>query len=472
MKHLKPLACRLIVCSFIAFTVASCSSDPNPVNFIKTTGEKAFVTLDLSVEATRAEDSNATTEETNVSKVSVYIFGDDDKLEKIHTDLTVTDNKIDKLETTSGLKTIYAVAAGSVAEVTEGTTTLSDFETAKIPSTIDKLKTSSGFLMIGKSEKRKVVKSSTQNAMPASNSFAIQLTRAAAKAQVIESSSLNSNSADIGFRITISHFAIRQTANSFQLTPNETDFQTFTDEGGNGTYDCYTISSAESNDGFIAAQNTLSPDKCVYMPENIVENPVTGNTTYLSVKVIMSPEQRYSFASGASKPTIDESKKNQGATTYYVVGIIDTENGFADYTIGEDNKVMCFHAEDDADRYRDALNGGSLSAFTVSDTDEAMKMPRHTRAANLTYKTVTFAAAEAYYRINIAKSEGESKKYRVDRNTFYKITVNSVKTLGFPSEDMLRPTNPETSLELNPSTWLDASFDIVPWNNVEQNVDL
>lgn len=462
----------MAVYSLFTATFVSCSSDPNPVDFINLEKGTAYVSLDLSVAATRAEDANATANETKLSTVSVYIFNDNNILESSHPNLTVTDNKIEKLETTAGEKTIYAIAAEKIPSVADGETTLADFEKIKLSLEISDLTKSSGFVMVGCSEKKKVMMSSNEDAMPASNGFAITLTRLVAKAQVIAGSEVSKNSSDIGFSAAGFQFAARQTAIIYQLTPNTVDIQKeFIDSDNDGTYDNYKFNPSSDNSGFISSPSSFQADKCTYLTENIVANPVSGNTTFISVKISMIPEKRYSFTAGSSKPTVDESKNNQGNVSYYVVGIIDRENGFADYTVGEDKKVMCFHEKADADRYKDALNNGTQSALTVSDTDETMKAPRATRAA-YTYETVTFTSCEAYYRVNIASTKTNNQTYRVDRNTFYKITINSVKTLGFPDEKMLCPTNPEAPLDQTPEYWMDASFEVMPWNSVDQNVDL
>ena len=63
-------------------------------------------------------------------------------------------------------------------------------------------------------------------------------------------------------------------------------------------------------------------------------------------------------------------------------------------------------------------------------------------------------------------------KAKVERNKFYKITVNTVKNLGVHSEDLLRPLNPDASLETSTSAWIDAVFTVAPWKEENQNVDL
>lgn len=106
MKLTKSSACLLAACSF-SVAVTSCSEDPNPVDSIFDQTENinaAYVSLDLSVAATRADDPNSTPAENEITSVDIYIFNAENTLEKIHKSLTVTNNKIEKLETTPALK--------------------------------------------------------------------------------------------------------------------------------------------------------------------------------------------------------------------------------------------------------------------------------------------------------------------------------------------------------------------------------
>ena len=266
----------MAVYSLFAATFVSCSSDPNPVDYINLEKETAYVSLDLSVAATRAEDSNATENETKLSKVSVYIFNDKDILESTHLDLAVTDNKIDKIKTTAGLKTIYAIAAKPIPSIAVEGVTLAQFESIKLSLPIEDLTNNkTGFMMVGCSEKKKVIMSSDEATMPTSNSFAITLTRLAAKTQVVAGSEINTSG--IGFSAAGFQFAARQTANDFILTP-KADIQELKDENSDGTYDRYTFIPTSENNGYITSPANFQADKCSYLTENIVTNGSSRNS--------------------------------------------------------------------------------------------------------------------------------------------------------------------------------------------------
>lgn len=468
MKLTKTLACHMAVYSLLAGAFASCSSDPNPVGYINLNeGETAYVSLDFSVAATRADD-----DETKISKVSLYIFDADDKLESIHENQSLTTgNKILKIKTTSGMKTIYAVAAGSVTDISEssiGTLSLTEFENKQLSSTLDKLKTDDGFLMLGKSAKQKVFMSSTEETMPSSNTFSITLTRLAAKAQVVIGTDFISSAKSFGFTASATQFAVRQTANKMQLSPNETvDLLDFSKtDNTDGTYAGYTNNSGED---FQSCEEEFASDKCLYMAENIVTTPVTGNTTFACIQISLTPDKLYTYSNQTLSST-----ENSTVDDFYVVGIVNAAKGFYDYVVeGDNNHVICFSTESDAQNYCNDLNGNQVIGTTVSESTDPLSKPASTRANSESskFEVLTFNS-NVYYRVNIKKKVGSDNKYRIDRNTFYKITLNTLNMLGVPAEANLCPTNPDTQLELPQTSWLDVTFEVAAWDNVEQEVDL
>lgn len=467
MKLTKTLACHMAVYSLLAGAFASCSSDPNPVSYINLNeGETAYVSIDLSVAATRTDaDQYATDDETKISKVSLYIFDAKDNLESIKKDIEITENKISKIETTSGMKTIYAVAAGSISGVTEGKTTLSDFENTQLSSKLKDLKTEDGFLMIGKSNKQKVYISSSKETMPSSNTFSITLTRLAAKAQVVLGTDFYSSAESLGFTASATNFAVRQTADKMQLTPNSTENIFNFSSNAKSTYDDYTYKPSEE---FTECKD----GNYNYMAENIVTSPVTGNTTFACIQISLTPKKLYTYNNQTLSSTDNSSSNN--SNDFYVVGLVDEETGFYDYVVDGDTHVICFSSIDDAKNYCNALNGNQISGTTVSESSEPLSKPASTRADSESsqFKVLTFTNSQVYYRVNIKKTDDSGNKYRIDRNTFYKITLNTINTLGVSDEDYLRPTNPATDLELSQSSWLDATFEVKAWDFVGQDVDL
>lgn len=147
---------------------SSCSSDSNPfdVNPSLTQNSPAKIRLQLNVAETRAGLS--TDDEKKVSKISVYIFDDKDKLEAFETDITASTDTPAELEATPGQKTVYAIACKSIfsAPIAKGTS-MTDFEATVFSSTFNDLKTSKEFVMIGKSKPQMVFRSMSSTDLPA-----------------------------------------------------------------------------------------------------------------------------------------------------------------------------------------------------------------------------------------------------------------------------------------------------------------
>ena len=150
----------------------------------------------------------------------------------------------------------------------------------------------------------------------------------------------------------------------------------------------------------------------------------------------------------------------------------------ADYAVDANTKhILAFKEKTDADRYCNALNGGASSAITVADTETPLSAPA-TRAEEQSdvnvrqFQTVTFDGGNAYYRVNVGDKDKNAKEAKVERNKFYKIQINSLNTLGYHSEDMLRPKNSEQEIDIKSSAWIETTFNVVDWDEFNQDVDL
>ena len=167
-------------------------------------------------------------------------------------------------------------------------------------------------------------------------------------------------------------------------------------------------------------------------------------------------------------------------STFYAIALIDEQSGISDYVLStiDDGKVACFKEKTQAEAYAQSLNGGTNSASTVSQTLAPLNAPALTRATS-EYQVVTFENGHVYYRVNIAHTEkdpSDSSKtkqvYKVLRNKFYKISIDDIQGLGSYSSALLRPTDPETPLNLTPGTWINATFTVAPWDDIEQSAVL
>lgn len=320
-------------------------------------------------------------------------------------------------------------------------------------------------MMIGKSAKQMVMKAASEGALPASNVFSISLERLVAKAQV---KSLGVNGTAFGINFGAASFKAFQLNNSMRVVANGTEVNpSENDNVVKGTFDNYTL----EGEGYLRAVSEFTGEECAYMSENIVATPVSGNTTFLGIRFATTPEKYYTFDSN------DKSLKDSGETPvassdYYVVGVQDKSSGMVDYVLSPDGKkIATFKTQEDATSYAAFLNGGEASAATVSQTDAPLMAPSLTRAAS-SFEVIKFENGNVFYRVNIAHTEGSESKLQVLRNRFYKVNINSVSTLGFSSDDLLRPNKPDTGFESTSKYWISVNIDVADWQEIEQNADL
>ncbi len=385
--------------------------------------------------------------------------------------MTAGSNSV-SLEVSHGLKTIYAVAAQSNVNPTVGMS-ISDYENATFPSSLDKLMTTDGFVMVGKSKEQQVMMSASEEDIPSSNIFDIKLVRLVAKAQVktanIDGSSFGINFGDASFKAC-------QLNEKMRVVHNGSDvLDSYADNNHNGTYDNYNNRESEA---YLNAVSDFAAEGCEYMSENIVAKLLSGNTTFLSIRFATTPEKYYSYNSTDSKVEAT-SETPTASTTYYAVGIQDKTNGIVDYALDNSSKhILTFKNQADAAAYMNSLNSGDASAFTVSQSDSPMRISsRADETGNpLQFEVITFTNGYVYYRVNIAhqdtSSETAKSTFKVMRNKFYKVNVNSVKSLGFSTESLLRPSNPAAKLDAQGHSWISASISIADWDEVVQNEDL
>lgn len=145
-------------------SISSCTSDQNPfdTNILTPTEttDVAKIRLRLDVASTRADDDLSTNDEKKVAKVSIYVFDEHDQLEKFKKDIAVSTGSPAELEVTPGQKTVYAIASKSMMSESLSTgISITKFEQTVFSSTLADLKTSDGFVMVGKSDKQQVLKS-------------------------------------------------------------------------------------------------------------------------------------------------------------------------------------------------------------------------------------------------------------------------------------------------------------------------
>lgn len=453
--------------------LTSCANDPNPFDFhMSDTKTTSTIQLRLNVAETRAGELS-TSDENAIKNLTVHVFDDKYNLEVTKT-VTLTDgSNVVNLEVSNGLKTLYVVTAKSNVNPSVGIS-ISEYEKKTFNSSLENIMTASdGFVMVGKSEEQQVMISSSQANLPQSNIFNIKLERLVAKAQV---KSVNVDGSSFGISFGAASFKAFQLNERMRVLHNGEDvLESYTDTNNNGTYDNYTLGVGNY---LGAVTSDFTAAGCAYMSENIVSKPLSGNTTFLGIRFATTPEKYYTYdTSGLYLKTMDETPA--ASTTYYAVGIQDKINGLVDYALDhQDNHILTFKNQIDAENYKNSLNAGDASAITVSQTEKPLMVASVLKKASETskFEVIKFDSGYAYYRVNISHEEKTSDKTvmkkKVMRNRFYKVNINSVKSLGFSSESLLCPSNPEAVLDAEGSSWISSSITVDEWKEVEQNVDL
>lgn len=453
MKKLSALAFSLAYIAVLASLLTSCSSDPNPVDFIRTDGyskdAKTYIQLSLNPAATRAGDEDI------ISKVNLYVFDcsrseTNPTLEQVFKSQNVSDNKLTlELGVNPGKKIFYAITANDVFADELAGLSMTQFESKIFSSTLVKLNSSDGLVMAGKSEVVSIAKSRIENVVPVSNQFTITVQRLVAKVQV-KSADLSSSLASEGFSISNDvYFKVFQTNNEMRLDNSDGFIHSFDGMSStNGTYDKYTFDNTSLS--YIQAKSsTFSSVLSQYVTENIVENPVSGNTTFLSVRVQIIPSKIYTLdAYNTSLYTVSD---NYSARDFYVIALVSEDNP---------NTIVDFYRENE-----------SIKCY--SDKRSAQYEYNKTLIKGIKYVELVYNQGYAYYRVDIM--DNTAQKHQIVRNKSYQIELKSLASLGVPGENYLRPADPASDLNVPSVSYVygDSSFDVEGWKSESgQDVDL
>lgn len=428
--------------------ISGCSSDHNPAINIDVNGADAYIKLDLSVAATRATDDD----EEALKVVDIYIFDADESLEQTETLRATDEGGLSKpIETTSGYKTIYAVAGMDDdlrfdSEPTQGMS-ITDFEAMLFDSRAEALENDNGLLMLGKSNPTQIIKS-TSSSIPSTNVMHIILVRVMAKASVAikdEAEEINA----IGMKFSEPNFCIMQNSLKTRVVSDIAAGVEHSKTEGKATYS--NFSELTAPDSETNAYRSTSR----YMAENITATHVSGNTTFLSISFRAIPTVTYTFSESGNLNSSNVSDAS-AISDYYAVGMEIPAQGTVDYACT--GKVpYCFQTEADADRYAAKLN-----------SDQGLT------DATASYKSILISDCRVYYRVNIVTPADMADTYgshSVVRNKHYKISIGTVNKLGSNREDLLFPTDADAPLELT-SAFLSTTFEVAPWDDIDQPVDL
>lgn len=435
------------------------------------------------------------------------------------------------IKTIVGEKTIYAIQGTDgfdiESELKVGSTTIKSLEDIFFNAFKENDKTgvlvpnnySNPLLMFGKSVAKDVVKCTKEEAAD-KNLYPVVLYRASAKAQVLfDTSRFQAESENVNEHLVAmfsdARFMIAQSAKKMyvgqthyyyqnEYDPNPTFATTgrFTQCGekseGSGTYSNYfgvdepydmsnlkeTVTSFTVNKNASDYRNYTD-----YMAENFCEHPVTGNTTFALIQLTVTPDED-SWYKLPDEPVQVEgmgsipSDENRNGNDFYVIARRNTKDANYIFLTDENYDIIYFKNQDIA-RYYMKLNN-------ISEYNEYDKLDG--------YDVLCYTNGAAYYRVNIQnnpaidvydenftdemgnpqevtteeftaiKADRLREKYNVQRNSFYQITIKSIKNLGAHEPGGVVPTDPDTPLE--PEYWLVTEIRVAPWRVVEQGADL
>lgn len=461
MIKLTSLACSL-ACFVLASLLSSCSSDPNPVDFIRTDGyskdAKTYIQLSLNPTATRASDEDA------ISKVDLYVFDVDGALENVVVGLDYKENLIIDLGVTTGKKTVYAITANKIlpnemSDAELNGITLDNFKIKSFESLVDNLNNDDGLVMAGVGVIQNLSESNSPLNIPSSNSLSISLERLLAKVDVTGSITQDKS---YGFeKIDNPSFKVCQINKKMQLVSVEISSADLEDGNENGVFDNYEQHGSD----YIAINSTDAQSQ--YISENLVANPTSGNTTFLSVKIRLTPSSVW-YISGTNLGEAIYSTTGSGASvvkpgeTFFTIGIYDENNNFIEFVKDPNTnaKILCFRTSQACDKFISSGAGMYSKPATLPN--------------GYKYKPIEYTDGYSYYRVNISDVTDNVKYYRVLRNAYYKLNIGKVTSLGYAKESDLFPGNPGSSLEIAETVSIlsGVTFDLSDWDEYSENVDL
>lgn len=421
--------------SMAVFAIAGCNKETGDT---PESGVKTFASFSITVSnpATRA-DVNAVGEETGINNVGIYIFSSEALETAGSIDLTNQNKGKTTVATTTGPKHIYAVPNPPTTINSTVGLSQAEFEKQLLAALSTEIAASNRFLMVGSTDAT-LVRHSQEEATQEDNLIPISVTRAAAKVQLQYKTdtpvadNVDASVADVQYDLGQPNKQMYLVRNGFEVTPTGTKAEQ-RDDDGDGTYD-HLVKFQATSLSFIPAvtafDNTFAKSR--YLAENVNDNPVTGNTSFVVIKLKVTPKTS-SVASDGSFWVVAKSNENKGTVEY----------------ASAEGKIKYFDTQDAAQAYLTA-NTGALSGYAVQKFEQGV----------------------AWYRLNLrdANKTVATQKYAVLRNYYYKVNVTNIYGLGFNTPEAIIPKDPDTPLET--STFVSAEITIEDWTAVAMNEPL
>lgn len=411
----------------------------------------ASVTVSVNNPGTRATRAASQTGEKEISKVDILIFDKSGVLETYTKDITPesgTGNYTAKnIKTTTGEKTVYAVANNLVSGIKQGMTLTAfeqlSYEAAKADGVTHKVDVpiakTSNFLMFGKTEA-----TLTEQEPDTPNKVSLTVTRAAAKSQLLFKNVQASDSfqpENVALTFDDASTQLAQLQPTMYVVAPAQSTGTVTPWDDNYTSQAANWIAARENDFDTNNDSEMITvvEYSHYLSENINATPLMNTTTCMLVRVKATPTT-----------WSDDGGTQQGSTFYALVKFTsDTDKTFE--TI--DSYYGIYKDEATA---QTVLDSGALQA----DPDKAK------------YGIVAFTDGYCYYRLNLRDmtQATSAARYSVLRNNFYKVTVTEINNLGWNNPGDL--VDPEDKTPVETETSLEVTITVADWTDVDMNEPL
>lgn len=411
----------------------------------------ASVTVSVNNPGTRATRAASQMGEKEISKVDILIFDKGGVLETYAKDITPesgTGNYTAKnIKTTTGEKTVYAVANNLVSGIKQGMTLTAfeqlSYEAAKADGVTHKVDVpiakASNFLMFGKTEA-----TLTEQEPDTPNKVSLTVTRAAAKSQLLfknvqASDSFQPENVALTFDDASTQLAQLQPTMYVVAPAQSTGTVTPWDDNYTSQAANWIAAREKDFDKNNDSEMITVVEYSHYLSENINATPLMNTTTCMLVRVKATPTT-----------WSDDGGTQQGSTFYALVKFTsDTDKTFE--TI--DSYYGIYKDEATA---QTVLDSGALQA----DPDKAK------------YGIVAFTDGYCYYRLNLRDmtQATSAARYSVLRNNFYKVTVTEINNLGWNNPGDL--VDPDDNTPVETETSLEVTITVADWTDVDMNEPL
>ena len=437
----------------------------------------ARITLNVNQMGSRAGMSRATTSSLDFEKdlqggVRIFVFDKNGVLEADQTftehqlkdDLTSAGHKKTAvIATTTGLKTIYAIANPGLLGANDLPKNLGDFKNYKFTAVTQAASGAEPAVLVAEENKffmtgfkeETLIKSTIDQP----TNVKINVTRLAAKAAL----SLPASAQTSGANFKPANTSVTASDAKFQLVQMNKQSQIYLAGGafspmgskaeqanhvpGTGvlTYEHLTSedwSRTAWTNALPADKNFKSTDltktNFAYTSENINESPEVGNVTFAMIQVTLKPTK---FTNDGG--TLD------ATGTFYAV---------AEYTVDNTTK---------ADQIK-AYHG------VYSDINTANKAITKLQGEGHQFcKLITYTNGISYYRLNLRDKAIKNdiiNRYAVKRNHYFKITVDAINNPGVNKAEDLFPNTPVTPVEED--AFIDATIEVDDWIDVDMTEPL